>query len=162
MDFQVQGKENQWLGSNRASFAWLQYKPRRPSKGMSLDPRKEICLTSVFPWSEEQFDCTIRYKKWWNSNWNNVSSVLFLKKNFGSKTFHVPFWRDWPKLRWQNMCLKDLNPKWVHQGEELLGLSLIVLQLPTFGIHFEIMFQLDVPKQVIMLDQQEPVWLEQF
>ena len=58
MDFQVQDTENQWPGSNRASFAWLQYKPRHPSKGMSLDPRKEKCLTLVFPWSEERFDCT--------------------------------------------------------------------------------------------------------
>ena len=58
MDFQVQDTENQWPGNNRASFVWLQYKPRHPSKGMSLDPRKEKCLTLVFPWSEERFDCT--------------------------------------------------------------------------------------------------------
>ena len=54
------------------------------------------------------------------------------------------------------MCLKDLNPKLVHLEEEQQDLSPTVLQLPTFCIHFEIMFQLDVQKQVIMLDQQEP------
>ena len=61
-DFRAQGRENRSHESNPASFVLHQYRPHHLNTNRSPDPRRGKCPTSVFPLSEERFDCTTKIK----------------------------------------------------------------------------------------------------